>query len=44
MLCCAVSTRTFPQYNFLEHSLRTGVQPDIARQLVVPVLQAFAGG
>lgn len=35
--------RTFPQYMLLEQSLRTGEQPALARQLVVPVLQAFKG-
>lgn len=44
MLWCVVINRTFPQHNFLEQSLRTGVQPELARQLVVPVLQTFAGG
>jgi hypothetical protein len=32
-----------PQYQFLEDSLRTGQQPELARQLVVPVLDPFAG-
>lgn len=35
--------RTFPQFQFLEHSLRTGCQPELARQLVSPILDMFAG-
>ncbi|KAF6250908.1 O-methyltransferase-domain-containing protein [Scenedesmus sp. NREL 46B-D3] len=35
--------RTFPQLLFMEHSLKTGVQPAAARSLVAPVTDTFAG-
>lgn len=37
--CC----RHFPRYQFMEESLRTGLQPELANKLVTPVLQTFAG-
>ncbi|GBF95640.1 methyltransferase [Raphidocelis subcapitata] len=35
--------RTYPQFLFLEHSLRTGRQPPEARALVRPILGTFEG-
>lgn len=35
--------RHFPRYQFMEQSLRTGLQPELANKLVTPVQQTFAG-
>lgn len=43
LLRAARCRRTFPQLLWMEQSLRTGVQPDIARQVVAPVIDTFAG-